>query len=606
MSTKNASPSAKALYENNRLADIFVVRNGREMRMLGPAGAQRELSFLPDEEALFGLSLPDSPAATETHTAGDAAANARQNRLPVCIGSGTGAALDALATMLDRRFGANSWALAVVDKEEDILAASALRKRFADRPGMVFFPSKPGPGTAQGTLDAVIKELTLWQAEQGGLAMTPLINPFYLRIDRDFYNGVKTACEASARTDFWEKTRYPRFTGKEPRILLLTSKYFLMGEIIAACKRLGIPTYLLQVPEDGIGCTDFIEALLTSVLEFKPDFLFTINHLGVDMEGILSGLLEKLRLPLASWFVDNPHLILYHYNNLVSPWTAIFTWDTDNLSSVSADGFEHVCYLPLGVDAHRFVPLGPDHDFPGLPEEWNRNISFVGNSMVEKVLENRKRFPFPPALLDDFKGIAADFSDSEERSSRAFLQKHPDLYAAFSALPDAEIRLTYETMLTWEATLQYRLSCVQGIMGLSPLMVGDKGWKTLLHGDWHYHSELNYYDDLPRFYPCSRINFNCTSKQMKGAVNQRVFDVPATGSFILTDYREQIENLFEPEKEVVLYRTPEEAGALAAEYLADPKRRKAVIKAARKRILAEHTYEHRIRTLIAKMKEFYG
>ena len=74
-----------------------------------------------------------------------------------------------------------------------------------------------------------------------------------------------------------------------------------------------------------MGCAEFVEELLRAVVEFKPDFVFTVNHLGVDREGVLIDLLARLELPLASWFVDNPHLILYVYDRLNSPWTSIFT-----------------------------------------------------------------------------------------------------------------------------------------------------------------------------------------------------------------------------------------------------------------------------------------
>ena len=93
---------------------------------------------------------------------------------------------------------------------------------------------------------------------------------------------------------------------------------------------------------------------------------------------------------------------------------------------------------------------------------------------------------------------------------------------------------------------------------------------------------------------------------MKGAVNQRVFDVPATASFIITDWREQIENLFEPGKEVICYTSPQEAEVLIRRYLASPAERKAISKAARRRILAEHTYEHRVRSLAHTMQSVFG
>ena len=589
---KRCADGAEARVAGDTVVDILVRRNGRTLPMLGDAGAARELSILPD----------DFPAPGGV-----------QDVLPVFIGSGTGVALEAAVLRLEEAFGPD-FSLAVVDREEDILAASGVRKRFSDKKGMVW----PCGESVCLSADDAIKFLTRWQALHGGKPLLPLLNPFYLRLDREYYSTIKAACDASARTNFWAQARYPKFKESQPRILMLTSKYFLMGEIVAACERLGIPHSLLQLPEGEFGRSEFIERLLAAVIAFKPDFVFTINHLGVDREGVLADLLERLRLPLASWFVDNPHLVLYLYSQLVNPWTALFTWDADNVDSLRDLGFERVAYLPLGTDVQRFIP--PDMAqgrtrLPGLPDLWNGDVAFVGNSMISKVAARMGRTPFPQTLLTGYQDIAAGFAATNERSVRAYLaREHPDRLRHFDALETAELKLGYETMITWEATRQYRFSCVEGILPFAPLIVGDKGWKEMLAereaagrtSVWHYCSELNYYDDLPRLYPFAAINFNCTSQQMKGAVNQRVFDVPASGAFLLTDYRQQVEDLFEPGREIICYHSPEEATELARYYLAHPEARLAVAQAARQRILREHSYEHRVRTLTARMRDFFG
>ena len=184
---------------------------------------------------------------------------------------------------------------------------------------------------------------------------------------------MRDSLNASQNFDFWGKARYAKFAAWPPRILLLTSQYFLMGELKAACERLDIPHYFLDVGANEIGRNEFVEELLQSVLTFRPDFVLTVNHLGVDREGILAGLLEKMKLPLASWFVDNPHLILSMYRKLVNPWTALFTWDRDNLPSLRDMGFEHAHYLPLAADVQRFRPA-PAKD---VPASWQAPVSFV-------------------------------------------------------------------------------------------------------------------------------------------------------------------------------------------------------------------------------------
>jgi spore maturation protein CgeB len=567
--------------------------SGKEIFMLGSGGKAREYSFLPPEIA---GEVPDSSSGSfpgsKPFRAGE--------ELPVLLGAGLGHALQAVLSYLERQLG-DAFTLAVVDKEKDLLEASGMRRKYTTRKNLFWIDAS--------TPEGVMKELGKWQMLHQGLPFRCLTNPFYIRLRRDYYGEIRRRLEESARINFWEKARYPKFKKDKPRILLITSGYFLIGEIAAACARLGLDHLLLQLPDEEMGAGEFIERLLQAVLSFKPDFALTLNHLGVDREGVLPDLLARIKLPLASWFVDNPHLILYCYNNLVSPWSAIFTWDADNLDPLRAMGFEEPHYLPLGTDHTRFAPKDPSslRNFASLG--WQSGVSFVGNSMLHKVEERMKSACLPPNLQAAYREVAAAFSESQERSVQLFLQsRYPDLLPFFLGLDSIERRLAYEVMITWEATLQYRLSCVRAILPFNPLIVGDDGWLSLLGQEkgWRYHPELRYYVDLPNFYPLSQINFNCTSKQMKGAVNQRVFDVPAANSFLITDRREQLEDLFEPGLEVICYDSPEEAGELVTRYLDHPEEKRGIIRAARRRVLAEHCYDHRLQTLIAVMRKRYA
>ena len=395
----------------------------------------------------------------------------------------------------------------------------------------------------------------------------------------------------------------PGFSRAAPRVLVLTSQYFLCGEVVAALKRLGVPHLFLSMEGKSAELDAFLSALGRAVTSFRPDFVLTVNHLGVDHEGVLVAILERLGLPLASWFVDNPRLVLPLYREPKTSRTAIFTWDADNLDDLREMGFSPVFYLPLAADPERFrVPRTQ------CPEAWKADISFVGNSMTYKVGMRLKEARPPRSLALACRSLAAAFGASSERSVARFLEKeHPEHFASFMALPGVGRKLAFETYITWESTRQYRKGCLERILPFSPLIAGDKGWKVQFRGrsGWRSLPELSYYEDLPLFYPRQKINFNCTSLQMKGAVNQRVFDVPMAGAFLLTDHRRQMEDLFEPGREVVCYHDPEEVPDLVARYLADTPARLKVALAARARVLAEHTYDRRMSQLLAAMRQSF-
>lgn len=507
--------------------------------------------------------------------------------LPVLLGAGLGHCLSHLA--------ARGLPVAVVDREETIDRVTNLRAQWRTSDNVLWLN--------QGMPGEILDRLNTWRSEHGDRKLIPVPMPLYLRLDRDYYGAV--AEELKGAADFWSRARYPKFRATTPRVLFFDSDYFLCREIRGALERLEVPCHVLPLEDTETGSGQFIEALLQTVIEFRPDFVLTVNHFGLDREGKLAGLLEELGLPLASWFVDNPHLILHEYEHPGTDNTVLFTFDAGNLDRLRTKGFSNVHYLPLATDPDRFRPGAGN----GTPASWTADVSFVGNSMTRPVADSLAKADLPRALILDYREVARDFGGSGEAEVARFLEaRQPDWAAAHRALPTPENRLALESLLTWEATRQYRLDCVRQTLEFAPLVVGDQGWKDQLPPTpaWRHLPGLDYYADLPRFYPSSKINFNCTSRQMIGAVNQRVFDVPACGGFVLTDYREQMEGLFDLDCEAVVYRSPEEIPELIQALLADSRRRKKITAAARQRILHEHTYTARLARLLETMRRTFS
>lgn len=556
--------------QSGAICDVVARMAGRDVAMLGPGGPARELAVV---NAIGAGEL--------------------ENSLPVLLGAGLGHALSRILELCPGP-------VAVVDGEDALLELTGvlrdLPKELSERLFIV------------GGKDAssAVAALTRWQMENGGKRLLPVALPFYLRLDRDYYGEVRERLKSSAGYDFWGRAVSPRFQRDRPRILLITSKYFLMGEIMRACQSLDIDFRLITVGDEELAREDFVQELLEAAVTFQPDCCLTLNHMGVDREGVLMDLLGRLQLPMASWFLDNPHLIVHLYASCVTPWCAIFTYDADNVPTLKAAGFEHVRYLPLGTDPDRFNPA--NISLPA-PASWNADVSFVGNSMLLKMAARLRKARLPRPLLLSFNPVSRAFSRSGMFSVVNFLSREfPEVYAEYCRLPDNEAKLAYETAVTWRATGLYRKDCVSRLMPFRPVLVGDPGWKTEFRNSPVqpvYLDPISYYDGLPRFYVHSRVNFNCTSLQMKGAVNQRVFDVPASGAFVLSDWRPQMENLFEPH-ELACYRHQEEIGEMVGHYLRHGRERRKIVENGRRRVLACHTWGRRLGKLLEDMRDIYG
>ncbi|RZB34891.1 MAG: hypothetical protein SRB1_00659 [Desulfobacteraceae bacterium Eth-SRB1] len=419
-----------------------------------------------------------------------------------------------------------------------------------------------------------------------------------------FYREIIDGFSASGKLNIFDRLRYKKFYREDVRVLLLTTQYFLMGEIISAMERLNIKYRLITLGQDEIGCRKFIEEIIKDILDFKPDFLFTINHLGMDREGILAQFLARIEMPFASWYVDNPNLIIRRYEKNVTPYCAMFLWDKDNLPDMRDLGFEHLFYMPLGVDERRFCQIRNEaNPMPHLASD----VAFVGNSMVKKVRDTLMKTEVNGRLNALFKDIAKDYMESEERQIEEIIRlKYPGLYDDFQKLGDVN-RTGYETAVNWEATKIYRLERVKMLLSFRPLIVGDPHWPELIDdGLFRYHRELAYYNELPCLYNAATINFNATSRQMKGAVNQRVFDVPACNAFLLTDYQEQMDELFTVGEEVICYKEPGEIRGLIKYYLNHESERKRIAEKGYKRIIRDHTYVSRVTGMVGTMRRIFS
>ncbi|MBW1709083.1 MAG: glycosyltransferase [Deltaproteobacteria bacterium] len=396
---------------------------------------------------------------------------------------------------------------------------------------------------------------------------------------------------------------YPRFKKENLKILFLHGKHILIRELLNGFETLGHRARLVMIQEREANSRDIIQLLDREIRIFQPDFVLTINHLGFDIEGLMTNFLTEIKMPYASWYVDSPMLILRHYENNTSDYCSIFLWDSDYIADIKALGMERVYYLPLGTDETQFKPL---NGIPSHLAHLSCEVSFVGNSMTKAISKKIKQFGLKPDFLARLDLTAREFIKVSDRTPFE-LMKRMRLLEHEPADKFGETELVdFEALLIWRATQIYRQEIVQALEPLKPTIIGDQGWSTLLDPE-HFilRDPLNYYNQLPWFYPVCKVNMNATSLQMKTGLNQRVFDLPACGAFALSDARTQMENLFEIGREAICYHEPEEALELTEFYLQNDTARKEVARQAYKRVLAEHTYRHRLSKLIDQMRRDY-
>jgi spore maturation protein CgeB len=388
--------------------------------------------------------------------------------------------------------------------------------------------------------------------------------------------------------------RERRRNGPPRRVFFLRQGFYLEEECLRAYKTMGFTVQEFPVLEEWD--SPLASRLLTGIVEFLPDFLFCINHIGFDKSGWLTAFLQDSHLPAATWYVDNPDFIIRAYPENVSEWVAVFVWDQNYLEHLKEMGFSWVTYLPLATDTHLFRP----YRHPPVDRFGCHGAAFVGNTWTQRVSQQLARYARQPATLAYIESAAQSFQWNAHYQAAADLA---EMLPEFSKLPISE-QVDLEAAVVWQASQWDRLERLSALAQAGLKVFGDPAWADFLPDPTAYGGSISYHRELPAFYQCVSVNLNLTSLQMKNGLNQRVFDVPAAGAFLLTDHKEALWELFAPE-EMVTFRTIEEAQEKLAYYLKYPGTRRQVATRARERVLSQHTYGHRLQVIVRQITETF-
>jgi len=368
---------------------------------------------------------------------------------------------------------------------------------------------------------------------------------------------------------------------KHPRTLLLYGRHFLQEELVHAMGELGV-TWASLSYENSSSPGDWESSLMKILQEFRPDLILSVNMKGIDSDGILMDACRRLGIAVHVWFVDDPRPIVLAHSNKLYPWIQAWCWERAYLPWLKTKGFCTPRWLPLAGDAQLFkratsAPVGSPLD-----------LVFTGSAMGREFLDRIRR----SFLWDDALGSLVDLR------SELLLRGWQDPETLLDGLPlpfqDERNRTWLMCLIQHTASHKRRVRTLGSCLSLGLVCAGDPhGWREALGDSTPVLKDLDYRKELGAHYQRCAVNLNLTSCQMPTAVNQRVFDVPLCGGFLLTDNQSDLGELFAPD-DVATYNSPEELREKIGWFLAHPGERQRIAERSRTNIISRHTYAQRL------------
>ncbi|HEY1879197.1 MAG TPA: glycosyltransferase [Caulobacteraceae bacterium] len=130
----------------------------------------------------------------------------------------------------------------------------------------------------------------------------------------------------------------------------------------------------------------------------------------------------------------------------------------------------------------------------------------------------------------------------------------------------------------------------------SPVVLHGPGWPRIAPHE--VHARRVPHGDLAGLYAGHLASLNVRNEfNVLTGLNQRHFQPPLGGAPLVSDAQPDLELCFEPGREVFVWRDFDELNAIHERILAEPAAALAVGEAARQRVLAEHSFGHRLEAI---------
>jgi len=406
-------------------------------------------------------------------------------------------------------------------------------------------------------------------------------HPVSYKINKEFYD---------------ELIKFPSLaknaSAKKNKFMLFYGEHFLQNELKNNLTDNDVYAYCEFPYETFQSRIAYESEMLKLLSDNEPDALLSINMKGIDTDGIVSEYAEKLSIPIVIWFVDDPHQILISFEDQIRSNMIACCWERSFIPYLKTKGFSAVHYLPLAGDATVFSPAEKI--------DFSCDVSFVGSAMASGYQDMiRKKYLWTTELDPLIKECAEALLDNCSYSAA-------DLIATVCDRKKYNLPFTDHRNMTWLAAhVTHCASMLKRKIYLGTLidkgihLYGDKaGWYELFDKAPKVHDDVPYGTTLSSIYQKSRVSINVTSCQMASACNQRVFDVPLSGGFLITDSQSALGDLFDLKNEVVFYSNTSELIEKVDFYLKNEAERKKISALAREKIIQEHTYKHRIKEIV--------
>jgi spore maturation protein CgeB len=322
------------------------------------------------------------------------------------------------------------------------------------------------------------------------------------------------------------------------------------------------------------------------------DAVFTFNY-----SIIVSQNCQRHGIKYIAWVYDSPLVALYSYT-ITNPCNYIFLFDSAQYLELKNGGINTVYYLPLAANVTRLDQMKCNER---VHQVFDSPVSFVGSMYNEKhnLFERLCDIsPYTQGYLDaimqaQLQVYGVNFI--EELLTGNILS---DLQRA---VPYTVNRDGIETPAYIYANYFIARKMAQ-IERHNLLLAVSEQFETKLYTHnptpelpkLQNMGAIDFYDNMPYVFKCSKINLNISLRSIKNGIPLRCMDIMGAGGFLLSNFQSDFLQHFVPDEDFVYFESKEDLLKKCRYYLEHDDERKAIAQNGYEKVKQFHSYEKRL------------
>jgi len=324
---------------------------------------------------------------------------------------------------------------------------------------------------------------------------------------------------------------------------------------------------------------------------------------SIDFFDCIAEVCHQMDTMYIAWTYDSPAMggrVASHYLST----NRLFLFDSVELERHQKMGKEHMHFLNLAVNTERLNTIVTQTPM----EQWKYqcDISFVGQlyeTQMQELLSclDPYRASYLNALVDiQMRHYDMNFLKPLVTQGLLDFISNPEFTEKLKPFSET-IGLYGETIhpSALEFFLLRRVTNRERVLLLA--LLSKYHQVKLFSGDKHqvlehllFCGKVDYFKEMPKVFKNSKINLNITLRTIEAGIPQRCLDIMGCHAFLLTNYQKDLFTELEEDKDLVIYRSIEEAVEKANFYLKHETLRKKIADQGYKKVKDRFSYHRQL------------